>query len=278
MFEDIYMQGQLSEADDWNMLRHFSEYEENKERLFFTYQDQNAERLEQLRETFCLKEVAGGGPELSRITRLRNWVYARLKTGNGNFHTDKRNKECPWNTFTIIDEMQRKPFLPDCGTYALVMTEVMLAMGWKAKWIQCLPLDLRFGESHCITHVWSRELKKWIIVDAAQDLFYFNRHAVPFGLPDLRKAILNRERVLIYTNAEKMAGRTWLKQYWVKNIFRFHCFQDSCFSQFDVANPHHIFLDPKGYVIANKRVNHHGQIQTYTHTRNACAFWEGVDV
>ena len=278
MLEDIYMQGQLNEMDDWNMLRHFSEYEETGEQLFFTYQDQNAERLKQLRETFHLEEAAGEGAELKRITRLRNWVYRCLKTDKGNFRTDLRDRNHPWNTFTILDEMQKEPFLADCGTSALVMAEVMLAMGWKAKWVQCLPLDLRFGESHCITHVWSRELKKWIIVDAAQDLFYFNHHAVPFGLPDLREAILNKDRVLIYTNTQKMAGRTWLKQYWVKNIFRFHCFRDSCFSPFDSAEIHHVFLDPKGYVITDKTVNHHGKIQTYTHTRNAWVFWEGVDV
>ncbi len=53
--------------------------------------------------------------------------------------------------------------------------QLLLALGFKARWVMCLPMDLRDDECHCVTEVYSKELEKWIVVDAAFDLFYFNK-------------------------------------------------------------------------------------------------------
>ena len=274
MLDDIYMEGRLNEMDDLAFLLHFKEYEEANQDIYFGYQSPNSEELSYLRQALHLEEIAGEGSELKRISRLRNWVYKSLKSEGEQFYDKSEFNSKTWNTLTILKEMQRKPFLADCGTTALVMTEVLLAMGWKARWIQCLPMDLRFNESHCISHVWSRDYEKWIIVDAAQDLFYFNSHAVPYGLPDLRQAILNKDRLLIYSNLKKIEGQKWLQQYWVKNIFRFHCLKESCFSMFGSDVLEHYYLNPKDYNIADKVIEINGQKHIHTHVCDSGAYWE----
>ena len=271
------MEGQLSKNDDLAFLRLFKEYKHSEQKISFLYSDEKSKELKRLREEFDLDSIAGSGPELKRITRLRNWVYQSLKSDSRDFYNVKKDEKTPWNTFYIFDVFNHKPFLVDCGTSALVMTEVMLAMGWKARWIQCLPFDLRYNESHCISHVWSNDYNKWIIVDAAQDLFYFNKEAIPFGIPDLRDAIIGNERVLIYSNNQKATGREWLKNYWIKNIFRFHCLTKSCFSMFDQDSIDHIYLNPKGYDITNKVIDKEGKTETHIHIQDDEAFWEVND-
>lgn len=273
MLDDIYMGGQLSKQDDMEMLIHFADYETKGTVIPFVYQESDADSLRVLRKRYNLDEIAGEGSELKRILRLRQWVYNQLRNDSQCFFEIERVSKMKWNTITVLNELREKPFLVDCGTYAVVMTEVMLAMGWKAKWVQCLPVDLRYNESHCVTHVWSNEFNKWIIVDAAQDIFYFNSKGIPFGLPDLRRAIINRERVLIFSDAKKEKGRIWLNNYWIKNVFRFHCLLNSCFSMFDVETVNHVFLNPKGYNIEDKIVNKIDRSEVYTHVQDDVAFW-----
>lgn len=269
------MDGLIDVEDDRGFLRRFEKYDSSEVgKIIYAYELYESLNFERIRKCFNLKSIAGEGTELKKLTNLRHWVYTMFQ-GRGE-HTifapkdGRRN----WNIFTINENMMRSPFAADCGTIALIMTEVLLAMGWKARWVQCLPLDLRQNESHCVTHVWSVEYNKWIIIDAAQDVFYFNSKAIPYGLPDLRDAIINNERILIYSTSEKQEGMLWLKQYWVKNIFRFHTLRFSGFDMFSFSKLEHYYLNPLGYELSNKTVEREQNIDIHINTHNYNEFWE----
>jgi len=275
LVEDIYMNGIIDVEDDRGFLKRFEKYDSNEiHKITYVYERNDSSNFDKICDFFNLNSIAGKGTELKKLTNLRHWVYTMFQ-GRGD-HTICAPKESRkhWNIFTINENMMRSPFTADCGTIALIMTEVLLSMGWKARWIQCLPLDLRQNESHCVTHVWSEEYNKWIIIDAAQDVFYFNSKAIPYGLPDLRDAIINNDRILIYSTAEKQKGMLWLKQYWVKNIFRFHTLGFSGFDMFSLEKQEHYYLNPLGYELSDKIVKDEQNIDIHINTHNYEEFWE----
>lgn len=277
MLEDLFLSGVLDTKDDLSILKKFSRFGQPDNDLMYTQESADSVKCQTLRNTFQLEKIVSGcESEISKICCLRRWVYQTFGE-NGSLLSDIVNEDTiydEWNIFAVKKKLTNGPFQADCGTLAMIMTEVLLAMGFISRWVQCLPFDLRPYDTHCISHVWSEDYHKWIIVDAAQDVFYFNDKGIPFGLPDFRKAIINEDRIWIWSNAKKREGKDWLIKYWRKNIFRFHCLSHSCISMFSKSKIVHYYLDPLEYEISNKQCFIGGQKVEYVHTHDDTSFWK----
>ena len=79
---------------------------------------------------------------------------------------------------------------------------------------------------------------------------------------------------MIYSTAEKQKGMLWLKQYWVKNIFRFHTLGFSGFDMFSLEKQEHYYLNPLGYELSDKIVKDEQNIDIHINTHNYEEFWE----
>ena len=271
--DDLFYSGLLDTGDDLRFLSKFKCYERGNDCVHFFQEQRNSAAYKRIRDHFQLENIAGDKSEISMICNLRQWVYKTFR-GQGEFR-DRIDDfwEHPWNILAVEGEMAKKPFKAECGTMAMIMTEVLLSMGFISRWVQCLPLDLRPYDTHCVSHVWSNEYKKWIIVDADQDVLYFNDDGIPLGLADYRQAIINKERIWIWSTTERRKGREWLKSYWHKNIFRFHCLQYSGISMFSVYDIVHYYLDPVEYEISDKEYMIGGHKVKHIHTHDDSAFW-----
>lgn len=54
----------------------------------------------------------------------------------------------------------------NCRYISLIFTQILLAAGFKARWVSCL---------HCVSEVYIEEYRKWIVVDVALNVLYFDK-------------------------------------------------------------------------------------------------------
>lgn len=54
-------------------------------------------------------------------------------------------------------------------------------------------MELNYCECHCVSEVFIEELNKWIVVDVALNLFYFNKRGEILNLYEIRQHILRNE-------------------------------------------------------------------------------------
>lgn len=257
-YHEIDRQGQYSLQDDLFFLKKYSHFSLNSINSFkLTYQSNNAPDLVKLREKYCLDEIAGEGDDLQKIVNIRRWIY-KIFERDRNAETFNTLSFCndfhAWNADIVLEKGKHKDYKADCAAFATVMTEVLLALGYKARWIQCLPMDLRHEESHCITHVYIPYLQKWIIVDSAQDLLYFNKYGIPMSLWELRNAIINNDKIRVFSKKVGAEEIKLLFRYWAKNIFRFRTIESSEFGFLTKYPQTNIYLNPEGYCIEDKDV------------------------
>lgn len=273
----IYRNGQYSASDDLFFLRLFSEYSDVPTgKVNITYQPLNSPELSALREKYKLDDLAGDGDDLKRVSNVRQWIhrYFLREEDIQPFNTMVAcEKPFEWNADIMMEHGKDMSFKADCATLAAVLTEMLIALGFKAIWVQCLPIDLRHEESHCITHVYIESLKKWIVVDAAQDLFYFDRKGVPLSLSEMRKSFIKDDRVFIFAKEEKLDGRKKLIYYWWKNIFRFRCFENSAYGFLGRKPQTSFYLNPYNYNIQDK-VSEDSIIGQHIHTNCEEEFFE----
>lgn len=52
--------------------------------------------------------------------------------------------------------------------HAVVLNDVLLALGYISKYVFCMPVDYHFVDNHVVNLFFSKQLKKWVLFDAAQ--------------------------------------------------------------------------------------------------------------
>ena len=115
----------------------------------FDYQAPGAS-LDGLRNQWPLEWIVDPGEtELEKLILLRDWVKRQWKGWESG--TDR-----PWNTFNILGAPVGERGM--CVHFAVVFTQMALALGYNARSI--------IINHHFISEVWSRDLKKWIAMDA----------------------------------------------------------------------------------------------------------------
>lgn len=234
----------------------------------FTYQSAEDNNLKELKNKYNLDRIAGQENEFKRMSNLMVWVSDKLKY-DGEIVIDINN----FNSVNIIENTINKGISSNCWMYATVLNEVFLAMGFKSRMIRCMSSDLFDTECHCVTIVYSTEYKKWIMFDPANKAFFINRMGIPLSLEELRKVLINDEKFILprakTTDFEK------IKQYWYKNIVRFHCYSHSAYNYESIKVGKTVYaLNPSSIVIPNSVEQKDGFCVKYINTSNPDFFWK----
>ncbi len=162
----------------------------------------------------------------------------------------------------------------NCAMHSIVLTEVLSALGFKCRSIQCLPLDPLDNDSHFINLVFINNFHKWIALDPSFATFFLNSRNEYLNLRELRQYYLKDDffKIVRHTRFPKSKGfdMNWYKAYLAKNLFRFSCIQGPLFTQM-----HNIiyYLEPNGYRECNQEEIVDNNIIRYICDSNF--FWEG---
>ncbi len=255
----------LSYEDDINILNSHRNYDNNTEKkICFTY-DYSDSRLQTLRLEYKLDCIAGLGSDFMKMLRITYWLSKYLTLGNA-ISTDN------FHALSVLRETQTD-YVSNCFITANVLQDCFLSMGYKARMVRCLPLDLRYNECHCITAAYVEQYHKFIIFDAGMGGCYVDSKGTLLSIPEMRELIIYQKTFYIRSIGDIDSKE--LAKYWAKNLVRFQSHMNIKYgNEMKGEKKVLVTLNPATLVLNDKidaKNNHDCQ---YVFTNNDKEFWE----
>ena len=186
----------------------------------FTYQDASHPNLVALREGFNLDSIAGTGNEVSQILNLLHWIHDLIP------HDGNKNNPAMRNAMSMISVCKSEERGLNCRGLSTVLNECYLAMGFKSRFVTCMPKEKDFQDCHVINMVYSNDLQKWIWVDPTHDAYIMDEKGELLGFKEVREKLINDEMVILnpdanWNNKSSTIKEYYLLEYMAKNLYRF---------------------------------------------------------
>lgn len=210
----------------------------------FRYMDSGDSNLVFLRHYYRLDSVAGDGDEISKIKNLLHWVHEIVP------HDGNSSLPVVRNAHAMIELCKREDRGLNCRMMAQILTEVYLAMGFKARLVTCLPRDY-VDDCHVIATVFSTVLNKWVWVDPTFDAYVMDELGIMLSISEVRSRL--RQDLVVrlndYANWNHEIPQTdddYLKRYMAKNLYYISCMEDNRYDaetwNADASNRYYILV------------------------------------
>lgn len=200
--------------------------------------------------------------ELEAILYLKDIAYEVLSFGN---QTISDRKYDSLDYFSIIDIAKRNKDQLNCRYKSFIFAQLLMACGFRSRWVGCLPMDPSDKECHCITEVYSHYLGKWFVVDIAFNFLYFNAAGTLLNLYEIRNNLITGNKVRFISKDKATISDTYI--YLTKNMFKFRFAKQYKYLT-TLSSDEYILLHPDKYIIDNSEYKEYSQFTT-----NAAAFW-----
>lgn len=210
--------------DDITRLRALKQYATNGISLEFTYSRPAPDIVNRIMEIVGFNRDNLSDMELS--LRIMNYVFLTLKPGNADY--PKVKNEC--HTLNIL--MQRNNFDIECNClmYSVVMSEILLSYGIKAKVIICRPFDFYTNsDCHCVVQAFIRNYNKWIAFDPSNNAAF--RHSGKFlSVPEIRTCLTKEDNIVVFGARINSPTLQILKSYLAKYFVVFSCLKNNTYN------------------------------------------------
>lgn len=188
----------------------------------FTYQDQNNPNLIALRKGFNLDSIAGYGNDISKILNLLHWIH-NLIPHDGN-HENPTIK----NALSMITQCKKEERGLNCRGLATVLNECYLSMGFKSRFVTCMPKDSVFDDCHVINSVYLPNEKKWIWIDPTHNAYVMNEKGELLSIEEVRERLISGRPLILnpdanWNNKSTTTKEEYLYKYMAKNLYRLQC-------------------------------------------------------
>ena len=195
-----------------------------RETPVFTYQPGSNPNLAALRQGMRLDSVAGTGNEISKMLNLLHYIHNMIPH-DGN-HDNPETK----NAMAMIEVCKKSDRGLNCRGLATVLNECYLAMGFKSRFVTCLPKD-SLGidpDCHVINMVYSDSLKKWLWIDPTNDAYVMDENGVMLSIEEVRWRLVNDKPLVVNSDAnwnhkKKVVKEDYLYSYMAKNLYMLQC-------------------------------------------------------
>ncbi len=207
-----------------SILKKAASYNYNDSRFVptFTYQSKDDPNLVKIRQEFKLDSVAGTGNEVSRILNALHWVHNIVR------HDGSSNNPTLKNTIDLINVCRTEKRGVNCRMMATILNECYLSLGFKSRYVTCMPKETEFDDCHVINMVYCNDLKKWIWADPTFDAYVMNEKGELLGLAEVRDRLINNKPLILNPEAnwnrkESQTKENYLDYYMAKNLYRLQC-------------------------------------------------------
>jgi len=213
-------------SDFLYILKKADKYNFNDKRVLppFTYQPIDNPNLAALRKAFFLDSIAGNGNEVSRIINLMHWVHDLIP------HDGSHGNPVVKNALSMIAECKRDHRGLNCRGMATVLNECLLSMGYKSRFITCLPKDsLKVdNDCHVINMVYAASLKKWLWIDPTFNAYIMNEKGELLSIEEVRERLINDQPLILNPDAnwnrhQSQTKEEYLYHYMAKNLYLLEC-------------------------------------------------------
>ncbi len=230
----------------------------------FVYQPASDSNLVRVREYFKLDSVAGNGDEISKIKNLLLWAHNAVRH-DGSYWSPEGN------SIAIVDTCRATRNGANCRKMAIVLNECYLAMGFKSRFVTCMPKDPDDQDCHVINMVWSETLGKWLWMDPTFNAYLTDENGLLLSIAEVRERTIKGDPLILNQdanwNGEPRTQKWYIDTYMVKNMYWFNCQTVSGFGGDSNGSPVHLY--PGGYSIESDT-----SPEWYYITTNADYFWQ----
>ncbi len=192
----------------------------------FTYQSPEDPALKRVREELNLDSIAGKGNEVSKMINLMQWVHNVVR------HDGNSNNPKMRNALDLLSVCRAEKRGINCRMMGTVLNECYLAMGFKSRFITCMPKELEFNDCHVITMVYSNDLQKWLWMDPTFGAYVMNEKGELLGPAEVRERLINNKPLILNPEANwnhevSQTKEHYLETYMAKNLYRIECLINS---------------------------------------------------
>ena len=221
----------------------------------FTY-DNDHPKLKELKSIYPIEAIAGTGDDFSKAKNLLYWVSSHI------YHKGNYMGSTPQNSIDLLDHTFDKGAENgvNCVCLAKILSECLLAVGLEARQVFIMPCSPYDGDNHVVTHVYIKNMGKWVMIDPTLNAFLSNERGIPLSLLELRNHLANQEPVFFNKDA-RYNDDDWnddsIKEnidYFAKNLFYLQTNEVSTFGNPETTENRFITLAPPGYDVREKEL------------------------
>lgn len=218
------LQSITEKGDYLNILRKAGDYiiEEDSSHPKWEYQEADAPELAQVRNYFNLDSIVNGKEELDQIITLLKWVHDEVS------HDGMHNARCDRNAISIYDYSKKENRGVNCRLLAIMLNECYLSLGFKSRFVTCLPKNRQDQDCHVINSVYSKTLNKWIWIDPTNNAYVKDESGNFLSISEVRKSLIENKTLILnedanWNNKVKQTKEKYLENYMAKNLYRLSC-------------------------------------------------------
>ncbi len=238
------------------LLKRFSSYSHvpnawNNDFIYLSRYDD--EQLLKLYNDYTLARYQQGNDDIKVFLKVLRWSHEVL------LYDEQKEYIGDENATNIIEHCKREKATVNCRQHAIVLTEALLSMGYEARLVCCLPIDVLPYDNHAITAVYSHKLAKWLALDSARNCYFLNDLGEMLSVSEIRQCLVRNEKIHFeYLHRfSKIASNSklhqfdddWYLDYLYKNFFRFYCSRIN--GTTDKIPQYFYHLVPTGYAETN---------------------------
>lgn len=188
----------------------------------FTYQDSSNVHLKALRKKYNLDSIAGEAGELNQIINLMHWIHNLVRHDGQHGNPENKNAD---DMITTCSDGSRGL---NCRGLAISLNECYLAMGFKSRYVTCMPKELEFDDCHVINMVYSEWLKKWVYMDPTNNTYVMDEKGTLLSIEEVRQRLIDGRTIILNPDANWNNEQfVWLEEYlhfyMAKNLYRLEC-------------------------------------------------------
>ena len=197
----------------------------------FSYEldDEARSNFENIKSLLDINSLRGSN-EIDTFINATNWV-ARILSSSLE-PTINRG----FNSFQIITDVLENKFGANCYAHAVVLCDLFSILGYKSRFVFCLPIDYHYTDNHVVTIVYYEQEKRWLLFDAAQNMYFADANNRILDVRELRNAVINDDFINVnfldvhwkdIDNRNREIVKRQIMIYMAKNLYRFACFSNS---------------------------------------------------
>ncbi|TDW96855.1 transglutaminase-like domain-containing protein [Dinghuibacter silviterrae] len=190
----------------------------------FTYAPATDPHLQALRTAFNLDSIAGKANDVSQVINLMRWIHNLVPHDGNHGNPDVAN------ALAMIAVCKREHRGLNCRGLATVLNECYLAMGFKSRFVTCLPKDSLHVDNDChvINMVYIPSLHKWVWMDPTNEAYVMNEQGQLLGLAEVRQRLIDDRPLIVNPDANwnhlsSTLKEDYLYSYMAKNLYILEC-------------------------------------------------------